>query len=325
MGNEMVVQSAFSRIADIPAFAVQLGRAMALSGTFGLQNEEQGFVMALTCIAENMTPLEFCRTYHIIQGKPSMRADRMLAEFRTKHKGTHRIVQDDVNGVVIKFTLGQEELTESLTWEECQQEDWPWVSKNDHKRGYKDNWSTPRGRRNMMFCRVVSSALRHLCPEIVAGTYTPEEMEDVFYNQVSAAKPGSVYTLEQKLEAEGVIEGTAEPVPALPAPAPEPAPPALDAADQFRATAESMGVMLQEKEKAIREATKGNITEQTLVDIRDLFDLCNVNVRAQENALKTRNVTALEELNEEQGQEMAARLRLLHGEQQKKLRGSSKS
>ncbi|MGB1833429.1 MAG: hypothetical protein ACPHP9_07050, partial [bacterium] len=35
-------------------------------------------VLALTCMCEGITPLEFSRTYHIISGRPAMRADILV-------------------------------------------------------------------------------------------------------------------------------------------------------------------------------------------------------------------------------------------------------
>ena len=46
------------------------------------------------------------------------------------------------------------------------------------KREIKDNWSTPIDREAMMWARVVSESLRRVCPEIYAGIYAPEEIED---------------------------------------------------------------------------------------------------------------------------------------------------
>src|SRR5690606_39519633 len=59
-----------------------LGEAIAYSGMFGCEKPEQGIVLALQCMAERKPPLEMAKTYHLIKGKLSKRADAMLADFR---------------------------------------------------------------------------------------------------------------------------------------------------------------------------------------------------------------------------------------------------
>ena len=57
----------------------KIGQMIAQSGMAGASNEGQGLIVAMTCHQQGITPLEFIRTYHIIDGKPSMKADAMAA------------------------------------------------------------------------------------------------------------------------------------------------------------------------------------------------------------------------------------------------------
>jgi hypothetical protein len=135
--------------------------------------------VALTCLVEGITPLEFKRTYHLIQGSPSMRADAMLATFRTKYGGKHRIVERSTELAAIELTNKDGDTASfSFSWEEAQASRWPWKDPDNHDKGIKDNWSTPTDRKAMLWARLVSDSIRAFQPEVVSGVYTPEELED---------------------------------------------------------------------------------------------------------------------------------------------------
>lgn len=152
----------------------ELGRNIAAAGLFGVKSDAQGAVMMLTCIAENMTPVEFGKTYHIIEGKLSMRADAMQGKFQ-ESGGRIEWIQSDgevcearfshkdycPGGVVIRVTL--EELVDSG------------VTK-DKYGPVKDVYR--KHPRQMLRARVISEGVRMVNPSIVAGYYTPEETAD---------------------------------------------------------------------------------------------------------------------------------------------------
>lgn len=161
----------YSRITD-PIHAVErLGEMIATSGLFGCTKIEQGQVLALQCISERMPPLELAKTYHLIEGKLSMRSDAMLAKFQLSG-GKVRWVRRDDKIVEAVFSMAGSEL--------------PFVAKFDDfvangvavnsKGQIKDNWR--KFPRQMLTARVVSEAVRLLAPQIVFGVYTPEEVSD---------------------------------------------------------------------------------------------------------------------------------------------------
>ena len=63
---------------------VVAGELLATSGMFGCKNRAEGFVIAATCQQQNLSLMDFIRTYHLIENRPSMRADAMAAEFRKR-------------------------------------------------------------------------------------------------------------------------------------------------------------------------------------------------------------------------------------------------
>lgn len=177
-GTEMTV---YSRVSDPLAFVREFGTEIALSKMFGCANEAQGKVLAMACLAENENPIAIARKYHIIQNNLSMKADAMLAELRARG-GKHKVVERTSEKAVVEITYDGQTYTESLSWEDVQQERYIWAKDGE----LKDNWATPRGRRQMLWARVISEAVRTLAPEIVAGTYTPEETRD-FVDEAAAA------------------------------------------------------------------------------------------------------------------------------------------
>lgn len=62
---------------------------VAKSKMFGVTTVEQAMCLFYICKEENISPLGVLREYHIIEGRPSMRADAMLAKFL--QKGGHCI------------------------------------------------------------------------------------------------------------------------------------------------------------------------------------------------------------------------------------------
>ena len=71
-----------------------------------------------------------------------------------------------------------------LTWQEAEKE--PFTK--DKGGNVKTNYATPRSRMQMLWARVVSDGVRATFPQVVAGTYTPEEVED-FTDEEKAERP----------------------------------------------------------------------------------------------------------------------------------------
>ena len=150
----------------------QVGQAIAQSGMFGINNPAAGLVVAMTCHSQGISLLEFARTYHVIEGKPSMRADAMLAEFRNRG-GKYTIIENSVTRAAADFEFEGVKFSGVYTIEDAQRSGD--CFKSDGKT-LKHNWQ--HRSENMLWARMVSRSVRMLCPEIVAGIYTPEEVED---------------------------------------------------------------------------------------------------------------------------------------------------
>jgi len=186
--------AAYRNVQDPVAFMQQVGTEIAQSRMLGCANEAQGRVLAMTCLCEGISPIEFGRKYHIVQNNLSMRADAMLAELRARG-GKHKVVERTADAAEVEISYDGQVYRERFTWEEAKDE--RFVYCKDGKT-IKDNWATPRGRRQMLWARVISEAVRTLAPEIVSGAYTPEEVRDLDHAVTENGKAVDVDQLMQQ-------------------------------------------------------------------------------------------------------------------------------
>ena len=154
--------------------AIKIGALLTRSGMFGTQTDEAGAVIALMCYQEDKALLEFQNTYHIMDSKPSMKADVMLAKFM-KHGGDYEIVERSKTRAEIKIWRDPKKpRTFSLTMEEVIEAGYCFGKDGKTLRA---NWK--RHPHSMLWARVTSDAVRAMDPRVNAGFYTPEEMDDV--------------------------------------------------------------------------------------------------------------------------------------------------
>jgi hypothetical protein len=165
--------SIYQQIADPVAAVTTIGKAITASRIFGCQNEAQGQILALECLAKRLPPLALAEQYHLIDGKLSMKADAMLAGFEDLG-GEYEVKEYSPDACEIVFKRGKNTLPIRITWEMAQQEKWPFAGGSK----LKTNWSTPIGRQDMLWARVVSRGVRKLAARVVCGRYTPEEISD---------------------------------------------------------------------------------------------------------------------------------------------------
>ncbi|MBX3422241.1 MAG: hypothetical protein KF752_11865 [Pirellulaceae bacterium] len=185
----------------------ELGKAIALSGMFGCQDVHQGLVIAADCFVRGMPLLEYQSRNSMVMGRPSMRYDAMLADFDALPGCRHVVLKKEPDEASIAFYYpgGGGDICESvfcLTWEDARQETFPYTGKEEVILGQlargeqpplKAKYATPRSRGIMLFARCVSDAIRSIAPQVSAGRYTPEELEDVTVgtSEVAAKSPAS--------------------------------------------------------------------------------------------------------------------------------------
>jgi hypothetical protein len=117
-----------------------------------------------------------------------MKAEAILANL-LELGGEYEIIDRTPDRVALKVTYKKATFVSELTWDVAQHESYTRASKDSNgkfyndsvpieQRNFKDNWSTPRRRMQMMWARVVSDGVRAVCPLATRGHYTPEEAID---------------------------------------------------------------------------------------------------------------------------------------------------
>lgn len=155
MSNEITIQ-------DMTNMSV----AFAKSGLFGYKNASEAF--ALMCIAQanGLHPAKAVERYHIMQGRPAMKSEAMLASFQESGGKIRWLKRTDTcctlhlehpNGGELDVTWDKARATAAGLWG-------------------KSNWKTYPTQ--MLSARCVSEGVRALYPACLCGMYTPEEVTD---------------------------------------------------------------------------------------------------------------------------------------------------
>jgi len=144
----------------------QMAEVAAGSKMFGFKNTQEALAIMLLCQGENMHPAVAMRDYHVIQGRPALKADAMLARFQQAGGSVtwKEYTNDAVTGLFTHPQGGSLEVS--------------WTLQQAKSIGIanKDNWKNyPRA---MLRARVISEGIRAVFPGCVVGVYTPEEVQD---------------------------------------------------------------------------------------------------------------------------------------------------
>lgn len=164
---------------DLKTMAISI----ANGGLFpALKNPDQVVTLLMLSQAEGIHPINALRQFHIIDGKPAMRADTMLAKFRSK------------GGTVKWITEADDSTNQRGLWTfEGQSKEIGFSIKEAQSAGYirqGSNWTKDPA--SQLRARTISRACRMLAPEIVVGLYTPEELEDIPKDIPKDIRPGNI-------------------------------------------------------------------------------------------------------------------------------------
>lgn len=145
---------------------LRMAEAFAKSGFFGIKTADQALALMAIAQAEGLHPAIAARDYHVIQGKPALKADAMMARFQAA-------------GGRVKWTeMTDERVCAEFSHPAGGTVEIDWDKARAQQAGFwgKDNWKKfPRA---MLRARVISEGIRTVFPGVVVGTYTPEEVQD---------------------------------------------------------------------------------------------------------------------------------------------------
>lgn len=160
--NDLTVTTPLYSMTDLE----QMARVMSQSRMFGFKSPEEAVSLMLMAQAEGKHPAKAAQEYHVIQGRPALKADAMLARFQSA-------------GGVVEW----EELTDtSVSAHFSHPKSCPkpvlvdWTMERAKSAGLtgKDNWR--KYPRQMLKARVISEGVRMTFPGVTVGLYTPEEV-----------------------------------------------------------------------------------------------------------------------------------------------------
>ena len=154
-----------------------MATAVAKSGLFGVKTPDQAMALMLIAQAEGMHPAIAASDYHVIQGRPALKTDAMLARFQAAGGKVQweTYTDDQVTGLFSHPQGGSISIT--------------WTMDQARKIGLasKDNWRNyPRA---MLRARCISEGIRTVYPGCVVGTYSVEEVQDFDDAPKTSQKP----------------------------------------------------------------------------------------------------------------------------------------
>jgi len=216
--NEIIPIDAIERMAQI----------ITQAKFYGYESVEQAASLMLIAQAEGRHPASAAKEYHIIKGRPALKADAMLARYqnaggkiqwgeRTDNKVSAKFSHPSSGDVDIEWTLD-------------------YAKRAGLCNG--DNWR--KYPRQMLSARVISEGVRASFPSVVCGIYTPEEVEGFDESPRPAPKISKPKFVEKTADAK-IVEPEPEAAPEEVPPQvenTEPADPLADLRDRLYQTME---------------------------------------------------------------------------------------
>lgn len=139
------------------------------SKMFGLENEAQALALMLLAQSENIHPMTAVRDFHIIKGRPSMKADTMLARFQADGGIVEWVELTDVKCVGVFSHPTKSPRPVKIEW----------TIERATKAGLTSNPVWNGYARAMLRSRTVSEGVRTVNPGVTKGIYTPEEIAGI--------------------------------------------------------------------------------------------------------------------------------------------------
>ena len=145
----------------------QMADAIAKSGLFGMRDRESVLALMAVAQAEGLHPATAARDFHIIQGRPALKADAMLARFQ------------NAGGKVTWTEYTDEKVTGTFKHPNGGELDVTWTIEQALKIGLvKPGSGWQKFPRAMLRSRCISEGIRSVFPGSVTGFYSPEEVSD---------------------------------------------------------------------------------------------------------------------------------------------------
>lgn len=141
----------------------RMAAAVAKSKLFGVTSPEQAMALMLVAQAEGLHPATAARDYHVINGRPALKADAMLARFLS------------AGGRVRWISMTDERVEAEFSHPAGGTVTIDWDAQRATRAGIKNDMHK-KYPRQMLRARVISEGIRSVFPGVAVGVYTPEEV-----------------------------------------------------------------------------------------------------------------------------------------------------
>jgi len=165
-----------------------MATVIAKAGSFGFKTMEQAAALMLVAQADGLHPAKAATHYHIINGKPSLTADAMLARFQSAGGRVNWDMYGD--GVVTGTFSHPKGGSVTITW----------TYERAKKAGVGNLEKFPAA---MLRARCISEGVRTVYPGVIVGMYTPDEISTF---HVEAQQPIQIQASPQTIDVEPVPE-----------------------------------------------------------------------------------------------------------------------
>ena len=143
-----------------------MAKAVSDSGLFGIKSEAAAFSLMCIAQADGIPPIKAAVQYHIIDGKPALKSEAMLARFQAS------------GGKIRWKERTPQRCTLWLEHPQAGEIEVTWDIERAKAAGLagRNTWKAYPAQ--MMSARCISEGIRALYPACVGGFYTPEEVRD---------------------------------------------------------------------------------------------------------------------------------------------------
>jgi len=174
----------------------RMAKAISSSSLFGVKTADQAVALMLVAQAEGMHPAIAATHYHVINGRPTLKADAMLSRFQS------------AGGKVDWKTYTNEEVTGVFSHPQGGSVAITWSVGMAQQAGLTKNPTWRQYPRQMLRARCISEGIRTVYPGVTVGVYTPEEVQD-FAPEPTRPEPRLVEGVETSIEVPAVMAAIA--------------------------------------------------------------------------------------------------------------------
>jgi len=156
----------------------RMAASIAKSGLFGFKTAEQALAIMAVAQAEGLHPATAARDYHVINGRPALKADAMLARFQA------------AGGRIDYSVLTDEKVEATFSHPSGGSATIEWTLERAKRAELGGNQMWRKYPRQMLRARVISEGIRTVFPGATGGMYVPEEVAD--FGPAPASAPAAI-------------------------------------------------------------------------------------------------------------------------------------